>query len=74
MKRIRRHKDGSVTEYRPASDEGPYRVEIEVNSADDLRKLKRDGKIIAIRMVGTPKGKKPQYSLAPVDEVEDFTW
>lgn len=74
VKRIRREGDGTETEFRPLSADGPYRAEIEVSSADELRRLRRDGKLVAVRMHGTPAGKRTQYSLVPVAEIEGFTW
>ena len=74
VKRVRREADGTETEFRPSSADGPFRAEIEVSSADGLRRLMRDGKLLAVRMHGDPKGKSHQYSLVPVAEIEDFTW
>ncbi|GAB1362959.1 hypothetical protein MASR1M32_21950 [Rhodobacter sp.] len=73
MKRIRKLDDGTEVVYE-TPDEGPFRVEIEVATLDDLRQLNREGKLRAIRMTGKPPGKVSQYTLCPPDEVVDFDW
>lgn len=76
MKRVRKEDDGSETVFVPLTFEqkGPYRAEIQVASLDELRALKRAGKLIALRMSGTPKGKVLQRNLVPWEEIEDFDW
>lgn len=76
MKRVRKEDDGSETVFEPLTFDhrGPYRAEIQVASLDELRALKRAGKLIALRMIGTPSGKTPQRNLVPWEEIEDFDW
>jgi hypothetical protein len=76
MKRNKKAEDGSETvfellEYKKM---GPYRAEIQVRSLEEMRQLKREGKLIAVRMIGTPAGKATQRSLAPHGEIYDFDW
>lgn len=76
MRRIRDEDDGSQTIFEPLTFEamGPYRAEVQVASLEELRELKRLGKLIALRMVGTPRGKVTQRNLVPWEEIEDFDW
>lgn len=74
MKRVRKEDDGSLTEFKPGYAGGPYRVEITVGSDSDLRALKKDEKLIAIRMNGTPLRGRRQYNLVPWQAIEDFDW
>ena len=53
---------------------GPYRAEIKVQSLDELRRLKKDGVLISVRMIGKPEGKVAQGTLVPWREIEDFDW
>lgn len=55
---------------------GPFRAEIAVANLDELRDLRRTGKLIAVRMEGPPgPGKvQPQVNLVPHGEIEDFDW
>lgn len=71
---MRKEEDASETEFRPNSPGGPYRVEIEIQTDDELRALKRDGKLIAVRMSGIPKGKTRQVNLVAWQEIKDFGW
>lgn len=78
MKRIRKNGDGSETVFVPVEFDtmDPYRAEIAVASLDELRDLKRSGKLIALRMIErdrTPRV-QPQRNLAPWREIEDFDW
>jgi hypothetical protein len=78
LKRIRKNTDGTETEFVPVEfrNMGPYRAEICVASFDELRELKKSGKLIALRMIEvdlTP-GAQPQRNLAPWREIEDFDW
>lgn len=76
MKRVRKEDDGGETVFEPLTFDknGPYRAEIQIASLDELRELKRTGKLIALRMIGTPAGKMAQRNLVPWDEIEDFDW
>ena len=74
MRRLRKEDDGSQTVFEPEFSAGPYRAEIEVASADELRALRRDEKLVAVRMSGTPRGKARQYNLVHWKEIEDFDW
>ncbi len=78
MKRIRKNGDGSETVFVPVEFDtmGPYRAEITVASLDELRDLKRSGKLIALRMIERDRtpGVQPQRNLAPWREIEDFDW
>ena len=76
MKRIREEDDGTETVFAPLEfqEMGPYRAEIQVRSLDELRRLKRDGVLIAFRMIGEPEGKVVQRNLVPWQEIEDFDW
>lgn len=78
MKRIRKNDDGSETVFVPVEFDtmGPYRAEIAVASLDELRDLKRSGKLIALRMIERDRtpGVQPQRNLAPWREIEDFDW
>jgi len=75
MKRVRKEDDGSETVFKPDPAAGPYRAEIVVSSLDELRAFKRDGRLLAVRMSGTPKGRtQPQYNLVPWKQIEDFDW
>lgn len=75
MRRIRKNPDGTETEFFPLEFKamGPYRAEIQVASFDELRELKRSGKLIALRMIA-PDTNGPQRNLAPIDEIIDFDW
>ena len=76
MKRVRKEDDGTETVFAPLEfkEMGPYRAEIQVRSLDELRRLKRDGLLIAVRMIGEPAGKVVQRNLVPWQEIEDFDW
>lgn len=76
MKRIRKEDDGTETVFEPLEfkEMGPYRAEIQVRSLDELRRLRRDGVLIAVRMIGEPAGKVVQRNLVPWKEIEDFDW
>lgn len=76
MKRVRKEKDGSETTFRPSTydPKNCYHAEIQVSSLDELRNLKRSGKLIALRMVGTVKGGRRQDNLVAWREIEDFDW
>ena len=76
MKRLRREDDVTETvfELLEFQENGPYRAEIQVRSLDDLRRLKREGVLIAVRMIGKPAGKVVQRNLVPWQEIEDFDW
>ncbi len=76
MRRVRPGDDGTETVFELLSydQNGPYRAEISVATLDELRALKREGKLIALRMIGTPTGKVPQRSLIPWREIEGFDW
>ncbi|WP_172295245.1 hypothetical protein [Pseudoruegeria sp. HB172150] len=78
MKRIRENDDGSETVFVPVEFDtmGPYRAEIAVESLDELRDLKRSGKLIALRMIEQDRtpGVQPQRNLVPWREIQDFNW
>lgn len=76
MKRVRKDDDGSETVFNELTynEMGPYRAEIQVRSVEELRQLKRDGILIAVRMIGRPAGQAPQRSLIPWREIEEFDW
>ena len=76
MKRVRKENDGSETVFAPNTydPKSSYRAEIQVSSLDELRDLKRAGKLIALRMVGTKTHGTPQSNLVPWEEIEDFDW
>lgn len=78
MKRIRKNKDGTTTEFhlKMFDEMGPIRAEISVNDLAELRALKREGKLISVRMEAPPKQgrKRPQVNLAPWHEIEDIDW
>tara|TARA_R100001039_G_C1846980_1_gene107165 strand:- start:646 stop:951 length:306 start_codon:yes stop_codon:yes gene_type:complete len=78
LKRIRKNPDGTETEFVPVEFDnmGPYRAEICVASFDELRELKKSGKLIALRMIEVDRtpGVQPQRNLAPWREIEDFDW
>ena len=76
MKRTRKEDDGTETVFQllEFQENGPYRAEIQVRSLDELRRLKREGVLIAVRMIGEPAGKVVQRNLIPWQEIEDFDW
>lgn len=73
MKRVRKDRDGSETVFLPPTTDS-YRLEIQVSSVDEIRDLKRAGKLIAVRMVGTTNGGRGQFNLVPWAQIEDFDW
>jgi hypothetical protein len=76
MKRVRKENDGSETVFLPkhSDPKSSYHAEIRVYSVEELRDLKRAGKLIALRMVGTTNEGKRQVNLVPWQEIEDFDW
>lgn len=76
MRRVRKEDDGSETvfELLEFQEMGPYRAEVRVRSLDDLRRLKREGVLISVRMIGEPKDKTVQRNLVPWREIEEFDW
>lgn len=76
MKRIRKEKDRSKTVFEPLvfKTNGPYRVEIKIESLEELRELKKQGKLVFVRMIGYPSRGQPQRNLVPWKEIEDFDW
>jgi hypothetical protein len=76
MKRVRKNRDGSETVFSEIAYDDPkrpYHAEIQV-SLEELRDLKREGKLIALRMVGTTKAGKRQKNLVSWRDIEDFDW
>lgn len=78
MKRKRIRKDGTVAEFKLKrfKKKGPFRAEIIVNDVEELRALKKSGKLKSVRMEGPPnKGKhQKQVNLVPWEEIENFDW
>lgn len=78
MKRKKIRKDGTEVEFKLKifKKMGPIRAEIAVTDVDELRALKKSGKLKSVRMEGPPnKGKKQkQVNLVPWQEIEDFDW
>jgi len=76
MKRTRKEDDGTETvfELLEFQENGLYRAEVQVRSLDELHRLKREGVLIAVRMIGEPAGKVVQRNLVPWQEIEDFDW
>jgi hypothetical protein len=71
LRRERIEEDGSITTFEIADfpGDGPFHAEIRVSSIAELQALLADGKLIAVRMRGKPKGKVSQTNLAPVGEI-----
>ena len=78
MRRKKTRKDGTEVEFilKEFEKMGPIRAEIAVENLDELRALKKRGKLKSVRMEGPPnKGKKQnQINLVPWEEIEDFDW
>lgn len=76
MRRVRENDDGIPTVFEELTYDanGPYRAEISVASLQDLRELKRNGKLISVRMRGVKPGVADQRSLINADEITDFDW
>ncbi|NCA72569.1 MAG: hypothetical protein EOM91_21420 [Sphingobacteriia bacterium] len=78
MKRIRTRKDGSTAEFhlKEFDQNGPIRAEIVVASVDELRALKKENKLLAVRMEGPPNPGRTQnqVNLVAWREIEDFDW
>ena len=73
MKRIRKNSDGSETTFveKPYGPKQSYHAEIEV-SLEELRILKREGKLIRVRMAQDTKSGRD--NLVPWQQIEDFDW
>ena len=71
-KRIGREDDESATEFvlQEFEGDGPLHAESRVESVAGLRSLREQGKLIAVRMFGKPKGMVVQTNLVPHREIE----
>lgn len=49
-----------------------YRVEIKVPNLENVRELHHEGRLIGIRMHGTPPGRARQRSIIKPEETLDF--
>lgn len=76
MKRVLKKRDGSEIVFleKTFDPRNSYHAEIQVSSLEELRDLKRVGKLIALRMVGATKSGKQQCNLIPWRDIEDFDW
>lgn len=78
MKRIRDNEDGTTSEFylKIFGQNGPIRAEIVVDNVAELRALKKEGKLISVRMEGPPNPGRTQkqVNLVPWGEIEDFDW
>ncbi|MGQ3488499.1 hypothetical protein [Roseovarius pacificus] len=51
-------------------DDEHYRVEIKVDDIEGIRRLRDQGILISVRMIGRPTGRKPQRTLVPHREIQ----